>query len=609
MKIKRAAFIDWSCCGLMAVAFFITAPSVRAQKCTNVAGPWIASGDISANVTAQGNTVPGVFAVAPNQVVVLQQNGCAFSFNLSATGPDGLVLNGTYAGTLSGTNVQVTAKTPIPVQVPGGGVANFSGKATAYGPFVGGVMYLTNGSFTLSTVYQAASAGLTGTPNIILRPATPLPPPPTVSSPANNSTTGNPTVNVAGREGTNEGLAAIYFQVNGGATQSAQVSNKGMNWAATISLQPGTNEFLVWASNALGQSSPVPAFYVLNPFISLVGSYNGIFYPPNPQGEAVVNSGYLTMTLTPTRKFTGKIWLNGASIPCTGQLDTNGAGHFSAGTAASGTLQVTVQLDLSGSGLLTGTVENLAAGWTANLTARTGGFTAASPATNFAGTYLLAMNGSANTAEAPAGYSYATVTITPTGAVSAKGVLADGTPITPTGVLSKDGNWLLFNSLYSGKGSVMGWVKFAGHSAQSQAVTGEPFWFKGPIASSPYYKSGFSLVQGDLEWTGNIFTAPGRGIPVLPVGGYDLQIFGGGLVASISNNITISANNAVSFSANTNHLSITLNAAKGSFTGSFIHPITRKQTTLNGILIPEIEAGYGYFLGAGEGGGVLITRP
>jgi hypothetical protein len=107
---------------------------------------------------------------------------------------------------------------------------------------------------------------------------------------------------------------------------------------------------------------------------------------------------------------------------------------------------------------------------------------------------------------------------------------------------------------------------------------------------------------------GKYFHRAWPGIPVLPAGGYNLQIFGGGLVASISNNITISANNAVSFSANTNHLSLTLNAAKGSFTGSFVNPVTRKQTALNGILIPENEAGYGYFLGASEGGGVLISH-
>jgi hypothetical protein len=57
---------------------------------------------------------------------------------------------------------------------------------------------------------------------------------------------------------------------------------------------------------------------------------------------------------------------------------------------------------------------------------------------------------------------------------------------------------------------------------------------------------------------------------------------------------------------NTNKLSLTNNAGAGTFAGSFVSPATGSNTALKGVLLPATDAGFGYFLGTNQGGGVLI---
>jgi hypothetical protein len=84
-------------------------------------------------------------------------------------------------------------------------------------------------------------------------------------------------------------------------------------------------------------------------------------------------------------------------------------------------------------------------------------------------------------------------------------------------------------------------------------------------------------------------------------------LFGGNLATNLTNTVTINTNNAVAVTgSNSNNLSLTLNAATGTFTGSFVSPVTNGPTALKGVLLPENNAGFGYFLGTNQGGGILI---
>jgi hypothetical protein len=433
-----------------------------------------------------------------------------------------------------------------------------------------------------------------------------IPPAPIISSPANNSATGASHLTVTGREPANGGAASIMYQLNGGAAQSAEVSSNGLTWSAALTLAPGTNLFLVWATNSSGASATIKAHYVLNLFIGVAGSYYGLF--SDEISPASTNSGYFNLTLKSDRVFTGDILLDGGKTSFSGQFDTNGAVALVASPAPGRGFDLALQLDLSGVNPLTGTVSNTAQAWTASLTAIRSAFGGTAPATNFEGNYLLALNGPSNPAVAPPGSSYATARISADGGVTLNAAMSDGSTFTSTGsAISQDGDWPLYGSFYSGKGSVLAWVKFPMHSDSNHMTAGQALWFETAGTGSHYYTNGFSLLTNELSLIVNQYIAPPKGGAVLSAGDDTVQIFGGNLGTNLSDNVTISANNAVVVTGlNPDKLSITIDASAGTFSGSFVSPVNGASTALKGVLLPDDNAGFGYFLGANQGGGILI---
>jgi hypothetical protein len=132
-------------------------------------------------------------------------------------------------------------------------------------------------------------------------------------------------------------------------------------------------------------------------------------------------------------------------------------------------------------------------------------------------------------------------------------------------------------------------------------------WFETAGSGSHYYTNGFSLLTNQLSLLVNYYQAPPRGVAVLPDVNYTVQVFGGNLGSGFSENITIATNNAVGVPGlNPNKLSLTNNAGAGTFAGSFVSPVTGSNTVLKGVLLPANNAGFGYFLGTNQGGGILI---
>src|SRR6202012_2737377 len=84
-------------------------------------------------------------------------------------------------------------------------------------------------------------------------------------------------------------------------------------------------------------------------------------------------------------------------------------------------------------------------------------FTGANKATQFEGQYTLALEGTNDPAVGPFGVSYGSAKVSATGGIVLAGSLADGTALSQSSEVSKDGRWPLYVSLYGGKGSVWGW--------------------------------------------------------------------------------------------------------------------------------------------------------
>ena len=148
----------------------------------------------------------------------------------------------------------------------------------------------------------------------------------------------------------------------------------------------------------------------------------------------------------------------GARTPFAGRFDTNGVVAVVASNAPRRAYNLALQLDLSGLNPLTGSVSNITDGWTASLSAIRAAFGPTMPATNYEG-LSAGHQWRDQPRGGPPGYSYATARIALGGGVTLSGTMADGAAFTATGAaISQSGDWPLYGSLFSGKGSVLAWV-------------------------------------------------------------------------------------------------------------------------------------------------------
>jgi hypothetical protein len=204
----------------------------------------------------------------------------------------------------------------------------------------------------------------------------------------------------------------------------------------------------------------------------------------------------------------------------------------------------------------------------------------------------------------PGGDSYASFTLSSSGAVNLIGSLADNTPFSEstqvaTNYLSTNGVWPLYAPLYGGKGVILGWLT----NNSPSSFLGTALWTK-PAKIGSYYTNGIYTVvtNNNLVATNNymLITNASSALFVPPVKGNQYRIAFGG--ASLTNGFT----NIVTFTTNglfTNlpggqapKLLITLNSKTGVLTGSFTPPSGLGTNKLYGAFTSPTVGGSGYFL-------------
>src|SRR5205823_2550827 len=160
----------------------------------------------------------------------------------------------------------------------------------------------------------------------------------------------------------------------------------------------------------------------------------------------------------------------------------------------------------------------------------------------------------------PAGDGYGTVTVTKAGRVNLAGTLADGTKISQSAGLSKDGQWAFYAPLYAGAGSGMGWFRLM-HQPQTD-ITGSLTWIKTSNSKNKFYPSGFT---SETSVVGSAYK-PSKGSANLTFENGDVVLGSGNLDKLIVNHVQVDANNHVK-NLSDNKLSLALAANKGTFRG------------------------------------------
>lgn len=363
------------------------------------------------------------------------------------------------------------------------------------------------------------------------------------------------------------------------------------NWTGGLYSTSAKLSFIM-ESNLLLQAN-----FVTNPFIGAAGTFNGLFFETN--GVRHESSGSLTMKVTATGGYSGKLMAAGKPRSFSGTFDLSGAATnviALKGTSLSLTLGLQLTLGDDPSDLLTGFVTDGV--WTAALRARRSAFNVTTNPAPTAGAYTAIVVGTNDPALGPAGDGYLTGKIDGSGVVSVKGKLADGSGLTLKSAVSDDGEWPLYVSLLAGKASLVGWITITNRSPDPWGMVS---WFK-PATTRGWYREGFTNQMAIL---GSPYHPPVTGTNrVLNFVDGTLSVGGGNLGGSIDFDVTLDERNRVT--STNSDLALTFTLSTGIFKGSFIDPILSRTFKFGGVVLQEPNVASGYFAGTNESGWVSL---
>jgi hypothetical protein len=533
-------------------------------------------------------------AVAVLTVVDTNRPAVAFTAPANNSANPGVV---TVTGTASDPYLPVTN---VQVAVNQGGFQNAAGTAkwTNVVTLVPGTNIISARSFNL-----AGTNSLTNTLRLIYL----------ASSPLIVRTNGTGSVTSAG--GAANGASLILGR---NYTIAAAPGNGWLftNWTSGASPGPLTNypggaslTFLMYTNMVL------QANFVTNPFPAVAGVYSGLFYPAGGVTEA--GSGFITVAIAGNSAgaYTAKLLLDGGSNAFSGSFDLTGAAQTNLTRAGKTPVSVTLNLHLyPADAQMSGSVSNaVAAGWNSVIQADRAVFSAtANPATNYAGRFtLLLPPGAGAPGGSPDGYGYAAITNTLGGIATLGGALADGTPFLWSAPIAQDGSVPLYQSLYSGKGSLLGWITFT--NAPPQNLAGQVSWIKPAVPNTlyPLYPKGFT----NLSLTG-VLGSPytnTAGAPALNLTNATLLLSNGNLAGGALKftNLNLSANTLTNPARGTNYgatnyLVLTVNTNNGVVTATFQATGARTNTIARGAALQNRTNALGAFPVATQTGSLIL---
>jgi YD repeat-containing protein len=314
-------------------------------------------------------------------------------------------------------------------------------------------------------------------------------------------------------------------------------------------------------------------------FVPLAGNYAGLI-AANPASNE--GAGVITLSVTSTGGFTGKLSLAGKSFKIHGVFDSNGNAELD--------LPVTppVHLSLHIDAATREITGNLSGGVIAAVTAFPAVFGKKNPAPGGAvGKFTALFVATENATTTPKGTGFGTVAIGATGSVKLAGALADGTKISQGTTLVIDAGWPLFVELYKKGGFVSGFVEYRPSPGVGDFAAMLD-WQKPTTTKLPYT----APFETQVELSAARYSPPAKGERVLELA--DTSPNGEFLAPGIDRQFTLDAKNRIIVeTANPENLALKLNTKSGAVSGSL--QLGGKSRKLSGILQLEQNIGAGFF--------------
>jgi hypothetical protein len=416
------------------------------------------------------------------------------------------------------------------------------------------------------TAYDAANNTGTDTINVVYVPVSPL------------------TLVIVGIGAVSPNLNNQMLQIGRPYTMTATpgVGYIFSDWTGTVTGSTPSLTFVMQSNMVL------QAHFVPNPFNSTAGVYQGLFYDTN--GATHLSSGFFNATATSSGNFTAKLLSSGKSYSFKGRFSGTGYSSNSIVRKGLSPLSIQLQIDLAGGHLINGQVTD--GTWIAELLANRCAFNLTTNPAPEVGKYTLVIPGSNGSHLQPGGDSFGTVTVDSSGNVSFKGTLSDGSKVSQKAILSEQGLWPFYVTLYSGNGSMLGWLTFT--NQVNNDISGVVDWFKLPQAASKLYPLGFTV---ESEALGSAYQFQ-PGVRVLNFSTGQVQLDNGNLSQSVTNHISLDASSKVTGEG----VNLTVTTTFGLFKGSVLNPISGRTIPFNGVVLQKQNLGSGYFIGTSESG-------
>ncbi len=383
------------------------------------------------------------------------------------------------------------------------------------------------------------------------------------------------------------------------------------NWFGTVTDTNTTLNFIMQSNMVL------TAQFITNPFTAAAGLYNGLFSETNVTHRT---AGLFTMILSDKASYSGKLFLDGDVVSISGKFDLSGRSTKSfsrAATFGKSTLNLDLVLDWSTSSQqIFGTIGD--GTWSSDLVGDRAPFSLTNLDTNFVGKYSMLIPRTNFPAASPGGFGYGWTTNNSKGQVVLKGHLGDGSVISLSLPISKNGQWPFYAPLYkntviytngltlavatnksSFRGMILGWVNFINSTSSPIASVN---WIKTTVPATNtwntnyFYPAGFSNF---VEIISSPYNPPLPGVRNLNFTNATVVTADGNLPGPVGWDASVTSNNVVTVvMQGTNKMTLILNTQSGVISGKFPHSNNDyKSTSFYGTVLQKQNYGSGHFPG------------
>ncbi len=387
---------------------------------------------------------------------------------------------------------------------------------------------------------------------------------------------------------------------------SKRVLKPGQTYSVTA--VPGRGQVFAGWVGSITSASPrltftftntllLEAIFIPSPFLQASGLYSGLFAEPDQVRQQ--SAGFFSTVVTSRGAFSGRLLLGSRRFGFSGKLDAQSQAtkllrHDTVSLSLQLTLAPTNQPPTASGQLTDGS-------WTALLSGSRFTFDAKTNPAPFTGNYTLVIPGQAGSSAVPAGAGFGIARITRSGRATLVGTLADGIRFSQSTMISADGLWPLYASLYAGNGLAWSWLSCTNPSPSE--LQGQFTWLKSANPQALCYPDGFAF---QAQAVGSRYQAPStRSGTAFDLNNALLSFSDGSLSAGFTN--TLAAGPSEPTVGTANGVRLEISRSTGSFRGVVNLPGSDHTMTFRGAVLQNLAFGCGFLVNAGQSSLVTLT--